>query len=268
MIELPIFNSDIIVIAGVIHIKWYGFMYVLGFATAWLIAKSRLENSGFDQETLLDFFTCFALGIICGGRIGYMLIYDFAGFLANPLTLFALWLGGMAFHGALVGGGLATVLFAFRRNLSVTCLIDFTVPLLPPGLLLGRLGNFINGELWGRVTNVSWAMIFPYSDRLPRHPSQLYEMVGEGLILYCLLDLHRRKNDYGSGLMGAWFLLHYGWIRFFLEFFREPDSHLGLVFGDVLSMGQGLCLLMFIAGLFWIAGHRYFMSSGSTSVMV
>ena len=110
-------------------------------------------------------------------------------------------------------------------------------------------------------------MIFPYSDRLPRHPSQLYEMIGEGLILYCLLDFHRRKNEYGSGLMGAWFLLHYGWIRFFLEFFREPDSHLGFVFAGALSMGQVLCLLMFIAGLAWMAIHRYFVNSNPSSIV-
>ena len=252
MIVLPVFNPDMIVIAGFLRIKWYGFMYVLGFLAAWLLAKERVHRIGMNQDSLMDFFVYFALGIIVGGRLGYMLIYHFSYFISAPWTVFYVWNGGMAFHGALVGGLIATALFATKHSISVIRLIDFTAPLLPPGLFLGRLGNFINGELWGRVTDVSWGMVFPHSDGLVRHPSQLYEMLGEGLLLFLLMDLHRKRSTERHGVLGAWFLIHYGWIRFFLEFFREPDGHLGFVLFDYFSMGQCLCLLMFIAGLGWL----------------
>ena len=252
MIVLPVFNPDLLVIAGVIRIKWYGFMYVLGFLIAWGLAIKRLSHSGMTKEMLLDYFTTFAFGIIIGGRLGYMLIYGQEALWASPLSVFAIWNGGMAFHGALVGGVIAAMLFATQRSICLLKLIDFTAPLLPPGLMLGRLGNFINGELWGRVTDVSWAMVFPMSDGLPRHPSQIYEMIGEGLLLFFLLEWHRKRNQYGSGQLGCWFLIHYGWIRFVLEFFREPDAHIGFVWFDCLSMGQCLCLTMLMSGLVWL----------------
>lgn len=252
MIVLPVFNPDLFVIAGVIRIKWYGFMYLLGFLIAWVIATHRLKDTGITKEILLDYFSAFAFGIIIGGRFGYMLIYNYEVLMAAPLTLFKIWNGGMSFHGALVGGVIATIIFSLKHAINVHRLIDFTVPLLPPGIMLGRFGNFINGELWGRVTNVSWAMIFPYSDGLPRHPSQLYEMFGEGVLLYFLMDWHRKRNRFGSGMMGCWFLIHYGWIRFTLEFFREPDVQIGYVCFDFLSMGQCLCFIMLVSGLIWL----------------
>ena len=267
MIALPIFNPDIVVIAGVIHVKWYGFMYVLGFVVAWLIAQKRLPVKHLTESILLDYFSYFALGIIVGGRLGYMLIYGQHAFMVAPWSLFAIWQGGMAFHGALIGGLIATMLFAMKRQIPLGELIDFTAPLLPPGLMLGRLGNFINGELWGRVTQVAWAMIFPYSDGLPRHPSQLYAMLGEGLLLYYLLDWHRRRNALGSGLMGCWFLIHYGWIRFVLEFYREPDAHMGFVLFNYFSMGQCLCFLMCLAGLAWWCVHASYRLTGQAQAM-
>lgn len=252
MIYLPIINPNIITIAGVLQIKWYGFMYVLGFYIAWLLGRSRIAAIPLSDSEFLDYLTWFAFGILIGGRLGYVVFYDFTKFWQNPLEVFALWRGGMAFHGALLGGFIALHNFAYVHKRSTLRLIDFTVPLLPPGLFLGRLGNFINGELWGRPTTVPWAMIFPYSDGLPRHPSQLYEMLGEGLLLHYILSLYRRRSQKANGLMGAWFLLHYGWIRFIIEFFREPDKQLGFVVAS-LSMGQCLCLGMILSASIWFA---------------
>ncbi|MEC8882822.1 MAG: prolipoprotein diacylglyceryl transferase [Pseudomonadota bacterium] len=252
MIELPVFNPDIFVLAGFLHIKWYGFMYVLGFLSAWILAKKRIEECDIDLDGLLDYFTYFAMGIVIGGRVGYVLFYNYTFFLSNPWSIFEIWKGGMAFHGALIGGLIAVLAFSMSRGVSFFSLVDLTVPLLPPGLMFGRLGNFINGELWGRVTSVPWAMIFPHSDGLPRHPSQLYAMIGEGVLLFVLLSFHRNRNQSGSGILGAWFLIHYGWIRFFIEFFREPDEHIGFVLFDAFSLGQCFCFIMFLCGLSWL----------------
>ena len=252
MIELPVFNPDIVVVAGFLHIKWYGFMYVLGFVSAWFLAKNRLADCGLSLDELLDYFTYFAMGIVIGGRVGYVVFYQHTFFLSHPWSVFEIWKGGMAFHGALLGGLIAVLAFSIRRRVSFFSLVDFTVPLLPPGLLFGRLGNFINGELWGRVTSVPWAMIFPHSDGLPRHPSQLYSMMGEGALLFVLLSFHRYRNQPGTGVLGAWFLIHYGWTRFFIEFFRQPDEHIGFVLFDAFSLGQCFCFIMFLCGLAWL----------------
>jgi len=250
MIVLPAFDPDMIVIAGFFHVKWYGFMYVLGFVCAWFLARNRLSEIGLTSELMLDYLTYVALGIVVGGRLGYMLIYQWPSMLENPWVAFEIWRGGMAFHGALIGGFVSACLFAVRHEIALPKLLDFTVPLIPPGLFWGRLGNFINGELWGRVSTVSWAMVFPYSDGLPRHPSQLYAMLGEGVLLFFLLEYYRKKTSKFPGALGMIFLLYYGGIRFFLEFFREPDSQLGfIVFG--LTMGQCLCLLMVIVAFLW-----------------
>ena len=202
MIELPVINPNIVTIAGVLEVKWYGFMYVLGFCIAWLLGRSRAAMVPLTDAEFLDYLTWFALGIIVGGRLGYVFFYDFPRFWQTPTLVFAIWHGGMAFHGALLGGGLALYAFAQKHNRSMLRLIDFTVPLLPPGLCLGRLGNFINGELWGRPTTLPWAMIFPYSDGLPRHPSQLYEMFGEGVLLYFLIAWHRKHYYTKRALLG------------------------------------------------------------------
>ena len=252
MIELPVFNPDMLVILGVIHIKWYGFMYVLGFLVAWFLAKKRLDEYNMNADSLLDYFTFFAFGIVLGGRVGYVLFYNYQYFVLNPWSIFFIWEGGMAFHGALIGGALSMYAFSRRHHLPFLSLVDLTVPLLPPGLMFGRLGNFINGELWGRVSTVSWAMVFPHSDGLPRHPSQLYSMLGEGVLLYVLLLYHRQRNHDRSGVLGAWFLIHYGWIRFFIEFFREPDVQIGFVLYDFFSLGQCFCFMMFVCGIVWL----------------
>ena len=168
-----------------------------------------------------------------------------------------LWRGGMSFHGALVGGLVACIYFANTISIHLFSLLDFVVVLLPPGLLLGRLGNFINGELWGRVSDMPWAMVFPHSDLLPRHPSQLYEMFGEGVLLYVLLLYHRRTVLADRGQLAMWFVVHYAWIRFCIEFYREPDSQLGFVWFDYLTMGQVLCLGMLLTGVLMLLWDRY-----------
>ena len=252
MIVLPAFNPDLLVIAGVIRVKWYGFMYVLGFFSAWMLGQSRLSTYGISRSQFLDYLTYVAVGIIVGGRLGYMMIYQWTAFYQQPWTILAIWQGGMAFHGALLGGLVAAVIFARSCHIPLSHLIDFTAPLIAPGLFLGRLGNFINGELWGRVTDMPWGMVFPRSDGLPRHPSQLYEMVGEGLLLYVIMNWHRQHKPLRRGALGAWFTFHYGWIRFALEFFREPDDHIGFVAYNFLSMGQCLCMVMVLTGLLWV----------------
>lgn len=248
MIVLPQINPFVFTIAPGIGIRWYALMYILGFAIAWCLGSRRLCEVGLQRESFLDFISSVALGIIVGGRVGYVFIYQLDYLVLDPLLIFRLWHGGMAFHGALVGGVVALYVFSRQSSISFFRLVHFTVPLIPPGLMLGRLGNFINGELWGRVTNVPWAMVFPHSDLLPRHPSQLYEMLGEGVLLYVIIAMLRKKLDPESGHLGMWFLVHYAWIRFVIEFFREPDYNLGYVLLNTFSMGQVLCLLMFIIG--------------------
>lgn len=254
MIILPVFDPDILVIAGFLHIKWYGFMYVLGFICAWFLAQNRLASIGVTRSQFMDYITYIAMGIVVGGRLGYMFFYQWPSTVSNPLSILEVWRGGMAFHGALLGGLITAWLFAKRHQIDFRVLLDFTVPLIPPGLFWGRLGNFINGELWGRISNVSWAMVFPYSDGMPRHPSQLYAMLGEGLLLYVLLDYHRARPQPVAGSVAAKFLLYYGLIRFFSEFFREPDPQLGFVWLN-LSMGQCLCLCMVVGALLWQGWH-------------
>lgn len=252
MIVLPEFNPNIIVIANFFHIRWYGFMYLVGFFTAWLGIRDRVHTIGISREQLLDYISYIAFGVLIGGRVGYVMIYQFSVFLTDPITIFAIWNGGMAFHGALLGGFIALLFFCKQHKISCASMIDLTMPVVAPGLFFGRFGNFINGELWGRVSDVPWAMVFPRSDGLPRHPSQLYEMLGEGVLLYFLMSWHRQRTQRFEGQLGAWFLLHYGWIRFILEFFREPDFHLGFVMAG-MSMGQCLCALMVISGSSWLA---------------
>ena len=164
----------------------------------------------------------------------------------------------MSFHGGLVGIALALYFFSLTHGYRFSDLVDFAAPLAIPGLGFGRLGNFINGELWGRVTDVPWGMVFPHSDLLPRHPSQLYEMMGEGLLLYFLMRWHQRHSTGPSGSLGAWFVFHYAWIRFCVEFYREPDFDMGYVFLNFFTMGQVLCLLMFLSAVTWLSFISFF----------
>lgn len=244
---------------GPLKVHWYGIMYIIGFAGAWLLAKTRIRRPDIDltNEQLADFLFYAALGVLLGGRIGYMLFYNFPTLIHTPLTLFKVWDGGMSFHGGLLGVIVAMVWFGKRQQKPVFLLTDFAAPLVPIGLGAGRIGNFINGELWGRVTTVPWAMIYPQAGPLPRHPSEIYEFLGEGVLLFIILWLFSSKPRPRMAVSGL-FLLGYGCIRFTLEFFRQPDRQLGFIAFNWLTMGQLLCIPMAIIGigLLWLAYQR------------
>lgn len=249
---------------GPVAIHWYGLTYLLAFGLFLWLASLRVSHEPFarlgwqrrDVEDLLFFGV---LGVILGGRIGYALFYKSDYYLENPLEILAVWKGGMSFHGGLIGVLVAMAVYARRRGRRFLEVTDLIAPCVPTGLASGRLGNFINGELWGRAADPSlpWAMVFPQSgSELPRHPSQLYQFALEGLLLFVLLWLYARKPRRIGQVSGA-FLVGYGLMRFSAEYFREPDSFLGLLALN-LSMGQWLCLPMILAGvlLWWRAGRQ------------
>jgi len=230
-------------------VYWYGLMYLFGLIIAWMLMSWRARHTQqFSQEQVSDILFFSALGIIIGGRAGYMLFYDWRILLAHPLILFQTWKGGMSFHGGLIGVILALWWTSRKWNCSLFDLTDFVAPVVPVGLGLGRIGNFINDELWGRVSEVPWAMIFPNGGSLSRHPSQLYESFLEGLVLFIILWTYSRKARPAGVVSGA-FLLLYGSFRFFIEFFREPDVQIGFLWGG-LTEGQLLCLPMVLLGAF------------------
>lgn len=234
---------------GPIKIYWYGLMYVIGFAIIWGLSlrKARLSNGIWTQEQIHDLIFYAALGVIIGGRVGYMLFYDFANFIQAPWTVFATWRGGMSFHGGLLGVLICFTLYGRRQQKPLLAILDLFAPLIPLGLAAGRLGNFINGELWGRVTDVPWAMIFPRGGLVPRHPSQLYELLLEGILMFILLQLYSRCKP-PRGALSAAFLLLYGVFRFSVEFFRQPDPQWGFVWFDWMTMGQILSLPLVLIG--------------------
>ncbi|MGL5949609.1 MAG: prolipoprotein diacylglyceryl transferase [Aeromonas sp.] len=243
---------------GPLAVRWYGLMYLVGFAFAMWLAGRRAAKpgSGWQQDEVSDLLFYGFMGVIIGGRVGYVLFYNFAQFLAEPLYLFKIWTGGMSFHGGLIGVISAMLFFAYKTQRHFFTVADFIAPLVPFGLGVGRLGNFFNGELWGRVTEVPWAIIFPDGGPLPRHPSQLYQFALEGVVLFILLNWFWRKNP-PRGAVSGLFLFGYGLFRFLVEFVRQPDGHLGLYF-DLVSMGQILSTPMLLAGgaLMWIAYQR------------
>ncbi len=235
---------------GPLAIHWYGLMYLVAFGLAWALGR-RLISLGVTPLTrrdLEDILFYGILGVIIGGRLGYVLFYKPAYYLSHPLEIFALWEGGMAFHGGLLGVIVVLLLFAWRRGLHPLTVGDFVAPLVPLGLAAGRMGNFINGELWGRPADVPWAMVFPAAgDGIARHPSQLYQFALEGLLLFAIVWWVARR-PHRLGAVSATFLIGYGALRFLVEFTREPDSFLGLLAGG-FSLGQWLSLPMIIAGL-------------------
>jgi phosphatidylglycerol:prolipoprotein diacylglycerol transferase len=259
MLVFPHINPELIRI-GPIAIRWYGIMYLLGFLAAYLIIRNqrRAHEIGLEGPLVQDLVFYLAVGLIVGARLGYLLFYQFhayAYYLHHPLEILAVWHGGMSFHGGLIGTTLAGWWFCRRKGLCFWAVADTVIITAPIGLGLGRLGNFINGELFGRPTHVPWGMVFPAGGPLPRHPSQLYEALLEGPVLLLLL-WGLRKRPFKDGMMVVFFLFFYGVFRFFVEFFREPDPQLGLVLG-ILSMGQVLCIAMVTAALI-LAGllHR------------
>ncbi|MEN9724618.1 MAG: Prolipoprotein diacylglyceryl transferase [Pseudomonadota bacterium] len=251
-------NFDPIAIhIGSLGIHWYGLMYLLGFLAFLQLGKWRATHQdwrAWSPEMVDDALFFGALGVILGGRIGYVVFYQSAYFMRHPLEIFYVWQGGMSFHGGFLGVLVAMVFFAKKYHKSWLNIMDFVAPLVPIGLGAGRMGNYINGELWGRATNADWGMIFPKVDQIPRHPSQLYEFGLEGGLLFLILWIYSNKPR-ATGTVSALFLMGYGAFRFAVEFTREPDANLGLL-NLGLSMGQWLSLPMVIVGLVMFFYHR------------
>jgi phosphatidylglycerol:prolipoprotein diacylglycerol transferase len=248
-----------IVSIGPFAIRWYSMMYVVGYVLGYRLVLRRVATgrSTITRAELDNLIWYLACGMLIGARVFYVLVYDRAEYAAHPLEVFALWRGGLSFHGAITGMAVAIALFARRYRHSVLAITDLVALCGTPGLFFGRLGNFINGELYGRPTSVPWAMIFPRDPQhVPRHPSQLYEAFAEGLVLTAVLwwidGLARARGYDRPGLVTGAFLVGYAFIRFSLEFTRQPDAQLGLVIG-ALSMGQILSTIMLVTGVALLA---------------
>ncbi|MCF1463828.1 prolipoprotein diacylglyceryl transferase [Agrobacterium vitis] len=247
---------------GPIAIRWYGLAYVTGILIGWWLARRMIANlslwpgnaTPITEKHLDDFLVWAAIGIVLGGRIGYILFYDLQPVLDNPVVALEIWRGGMSFHGGLTGATLAMIVFARRNGLPVWMLFDLVACVAPIGLFFGRIANFINGELWGRISDVAWAMQFPTGGPFTRHPSQLYESALEGLVLFVLLQVLARRFHAlkTSGVMSGVFICGYALARIFVEFFREPDEQLGYLVGGWLTMGMVLSLPMLALGLWAI----------------
>jgi phosphatidylglycerol---prolipoprotein diacylglyceryl transferase len=264
IIAFPVFDPVAIAI-GPIAIRWYALGYIGGIVLGWIYARALIKNdrlwNGPAPITLLDmddFILWVTIGIIVGGRTGYVLFYNLPFFIQHPAEIFELWKGGMSFHGGFLGCVAAVMLFCWKRNLPTLSLGDITCGVAPIGIFLVRLTNFINGELWGRPadSSVPWAMVFPNGGPLPRHPSQLYEAALEGVVLFVLLQIALRvfRAQERPGLISALFFLGYGTFRFICEFFREPDTQ----FIGPISMGMALSIPVWLAAgaLFWIAYRK------------
>jgi len=250
---------------GPLAIRWYGLMYLLAFFQFWWLGKRRIQThpqlaqAGWTVQQLDDLLFYGVLGVILGGRLGQVLFYEPGYYLTHPLEILAVWKGGMSFHGGFLGVLAAMALYARKTRRTWLDITDFIAPLVPLGLATGRIGNFINGELWGRVCDPSlpWAMIFPQIDKLPRHPSQLYQAALEGVLLFIILWIYSRTARPRGAVSGV-FLIGYGCLRFVAEFFRTPDDG---IFGlsEVISMGQWLSLPMILIGvvmLVWSVRRR------------
>jgi phosphatidylglycerol---prolipoprotein diacylglyceryl transferase len=237
---------------GPLAIHWYGLMYLVGFVGAWVLAyrRGRRPDTVIEPKQAEDLIFYGAMGIVIGARVGYIFFYNLEAWLNDPLLLFRVWEGGMSFHGGLIGTALAMLLFARKINKNFFDVVDFVAPFAPLGLFFGRIGNFIGGELYGRASDVPWAMIFPSDDSgLPRHPSQLYEAFLEGLVLFIVLFWFSAKPRPRGAVIGL-FMLLYGVFRFSVEFFREPDAH--IMYDDIfgwMTRGQILCLPMIAIGV-------------------
>ncbi|MBY0468666.1 MAG: prolipoprotein diacylglyceryl transferase [Burkholderiaceae bacterium] len=249
---------------GPLQIHWYGLTYLVAFGLFLWLATLRTQQTqfasvGWTRRDVEDLLFYGVIGVVIGGRLGYVLFYKPGHYLAHPLEIFAVWKGGMAFHGGLLGVLVAMWAFARTRGRHFLEVTDLIAPCVPTGLASGRVGNFINGELWGRAADPSlpWAMVFPQSGvNIPRHPSQIYQFCLEGLLLFALLWIYARKPRQ-LGIVSGMFLIGYGSFRFMAEYFREPDSFLGLLALD-MSMGQWLCVPMVLAGagLVWMGWQR------------
>ena len=257
-------NLDPVILSlGFISIRWYSLAYVLGIIIGWwygkklISKKTRLLEEKFNLKHFDDLITYLVVSIIIGGRLGYVVFYNIEYYLNNPVDIFKIWEGGMSFHGALIGIILGTYIFAIQKKIKILLLLDVIACVSPIGIFLGRIANFINGELVGKVSSVPWSVIFPNIDLMPRHPSQLYEAVLEGLILFLVLNIIFSKKKYEIGSCSYLFLIYYGVFRIISELFREPDVQLGYIF-NIASMGSILSFVMFLSGIamFYIVKKR------------
>lgn len=254
---------------GPLAVHWYGLMYLVAFALFWFLGVRRtkqphIAKQGWVAKDIEDLLFYGVVGVIVGARLGYVFFYKFGDFMRNPIEIFSVWKGGMSFHGGFLGVLVVVSLYAYIKKRNWLDIADLIAPCIPIGLAAGRIGNFINGELWGRVTDstLPWIMVFPQShSMLPRHPSQLYQALLEGVLLFVVLWIYARKPRV-RGSVSALFLVGYGVLRFVVEFFREPDDFLGLRALD-LSQGQWLCVPMVIAGiLLYIVSQKMYGSLG------
>ena len=247
-------NLDPILIDfGILIVRWYSLAYIFGIIIGWWYGKKIithiLRNTGlkFKLKNFDELITYLVISIIIGGRIGYIIFYNLNYYISNPSEILKIWEGGMSFHGALLGIIIGTYLFSQKKGVSTFFMLDIIACVAPIGIFLGRIANFINGELVGKATNVSWSVIFPLIDMLPRHPSQLYEAILEGIILFLILNILIFKKKYKIGTSSCLFLIYYGIFRITSEFFREPDAQIGYLFG-LLSMGSILSFFMILSG--------------------
>jgi phosphatidylglycerol:prolipoprotein diacylglycerol transferase len=251
-------NLDPVLIdLGFLAIRWYSLSYILGIVAGWWLGKkiisyrSNLLNIDFNYKNFDDLISWLIISIILGGRFGYIIFYNFNYYLINPIDIFKIWEGGMSFHGALLGVILATYLFSSKIKLKPLFLLDIIACVAPIGLFFGRIANFINAELYGKPAEVFWSVIFPKIDNLPRHPSQLYEALLEGVVLFLILIFLIFRKNYKTGFCAFYFLIFYGLFRIVAEQFREPDIHLGYLFGNI-SMGTYLSMVMILMGAFFL----------------
>tara|TARA_Y100000591_G_scaffold332667_1_gene370960 strand:+ start:433 stop:1224 length:792 start_codon:yes stop_codon:yes gene_type:complete len=239
---------------GLIEIRWYSLAYIFGILLGWwygkkIISKKLInENNSISLKEFDNLITYIIFSIILGGRIGYVIFYNPKYYLSNPSDILKIWEGGMSFHGALIGIIIGTYLFSSKKNIKTLFFLDIISCVAPIGIFLGRIANFINGELVGKVTDLSWGVVFPQIDMMPRHPSQLYEALLEGLLLFLIVNYFFFRKNYITGTCSFIFLIFYGILRIFSEIFREPDPQLGYLF-DFLSMGTLLSLIMVLIGL-------------------
>ena len=239
---------------GLISIRWYSLAYIAGILIGWWLGKKiiikKFENTDqqFDLKKFDDLISYLIISIIVGGRVGYITFYNLEYYILNPIDIIKIWEGGMSFHGALIGIILGTYLFSTKEKVLSLFLLDIIACVSPIGIFFGRIANFINSELVGKVTSVSWSVIFPAIDMLPRHPSQLYEALLEGVVLFFILNIFILKKNYKTGTCSCFFLVGYGFFRITSEFFREPDPQVGYLF-DLFSLGTFLSFLMILAGI-------------------
>ena len=231
-----------------LEIRWYSLAYIFGILVGWILSKKLFIQNIKIKKNFDDFLTYIIIGIIFGGRLGYIFIYNLNYYLNNPLDIFKIWQGGMSFHGGLIGIILASIIFAKKNNQNAFLYLDIVALVAPIGIFFGRIANFINSELYGTITNAPWAVIFIQIDNFPRHPSQLYEALLEGIFLFLLLIYFKNKFLNKPGVISALFLIFYSIFRFFVEFYREPDEQLGYIFFN-LSMGQVISLIFLLSGI-------------------